>query len=287
MYLPFLLLDSMPLILVYYKHKSAGGVLLKIGTLGYNYSHEPDFVMERSEGTGCYLMLLVKSPAVFEIKGESFKVQKNSFVVFSPETPYRYYAQDGVYTDDWIYFNLDEAGRQRFAELEIPFDKVIHLGNMDEVSQLVHIMSCEHYSPDPHREEIEMHYSEIFLMKLSSLIRLNTLPRSQALADRKYWFTHLRNRLYTDPEAIEDVGTMARQMGMSRSGFQHLYKKIFGVNIMQDMTSARIEYAKQLLSTTNLRIKTISEKCGYTSEYSFMRRFKERTGKTPTEFRSI
>lgn len=91
--------------------------------------------------------------------------------------------------------------------------------------------------------------------------------------------------IFTMPESVPDVGKMAANMGMSRSGFQHLYKKMFGASVMTEVITARVERAKRLLSSTNLTVKEIAERCGYSNEYNFMRQFKSRTGRTPTEYR--
>lgn len=76
-------------------------------------------------------------------------------------------------------------------------------------------------------------------------------------------------------------------MGMSRSGFQHSYKKIFGVSVMSDIIAGKMKRAQQLLVSTNLTVKDISQKIGYANEYVFMRQFKAYCGKTPTEYRSL
>ncbi|MBQ8687930.1 MAG: helix-turn-helix transcriptional regulator [Ruminococcus sp.] len=259
---------------------------MKIGTIGYNYSHKSDFVMDRPHGNGACLLLLIKEPAVFEIGGVSRKVKKNSFVFFTPETPCKYHGDGDTYTDDWMYCSLEDGDTQRLQGLGIPFNEVVHLGRMDELSRLIHILAYEHYSAEPNQAEIERHYVEIFLLKLSSLIQLNARHHDPDLAEKNHRFTRLRNEIYTIPEMITNVDCMAEAMHMSRSGFQHLYKKIFGVSVMQDIMNSRVSYAKQLLSESGLSIRRIAEKCGYTSEYSFMRQFKKQTGKTPSEYRA-
>ena len=89
------------------------------------------------------------------------------------------------------------------------------------------------------------------------------------------------------PEEIADVSQLAEESGMSRSGFQHTYKRIFGVSVRTDIINARMERAKSLLLSTDLPVREIAYKCGYSSEYSFMRQLKNHFGKTPTQFRSI
>ncbi|MBP1559751.1 MAG: hypothetical protein J6C96_00695 [Oscillospiraceae bacterium] len=64
---------------------------MKLGTIGYNYTHSSDFVMDRPNGTGCWHMLVIKTPAQFTIKGKEFSVRENSFVVISPDAPCRYF----------------------------------------------------------------------------------------------------------------------------------------------------------------------------------------------------
>ena len=90
----------------------------------------------------------------------------------------------------------------------------------------------------------------------------------------------------TRPDRVGNVDDLAAEAGMSRSGFQHLYKKLFGTTVIKDIIEGRLQKAKRLLSSTCLTIKEIAAVCGYSNEYSFMRQFRERTGKTPTEYRS-
>lgn len=257
---------------------------MQVGAIGYNYSHDSDFIMSRPDGNGCWLMLFVKDNSIFKIGSETFKVRKNSVVVFSPEMPCIYRGDGGRYTDDWIFFTLENSEQEQFEQLGIPINKPFYLGRLGELSQLIRAMSFEHYSPDPNHAEIENLYAKILLLKLSDLIH-SVQPRSQPLADKNYRLIHLRDSIYASPETIPDVSKLAEYAGMSRSGFQHLYSRIFGVSVKHDIVSSRINYAKRLLSSSELSIKEIAERCGYSSEFSFMRIFKEKTGKTPTQYR--
>lgn len=259
---------------------------MKIGAIGYNYRHKEKFVMDVPNGTGCCLMLLIKEPSLFFINGKKNLVRKNSFVLFSPQTAYKYYANGEVYADDWIYFNFDDGEAEKFNALGIPADEIVYLGNIEELSHLVHSIAYEHFSIEEGHEEIKHHYSEIFLIKLSRLIKSKN-SHSNATDDKHTRFMQLRNRIYALPDEIPTVADMAVEMGMSRTGFSHSYKRIFGTTVMRDIIISRIERSKQLLISTSLSIKDIAEKCGYDNEYSFMRQFKTIVGKTPTQFRSM
>lgn len=263
---------------------------MKIGTIGYNYIHDmkrEHFEMDRPKGPGAPLFLIVKTTALFTISGKEYVVKPNSFVLLKAVTPCRYTAKDDVYTDDWVYFENDYWDGNFIKGLGIPMDIPVHLGNnVEELSQLIHILCYERYTSDAFHGEIEERYIEILFYKLSRLLKQKDCAFSEALSEKNYRFTQLRNEIFTQPDTVPDVGEMADWLGMSRSGFQHLYKKMFGVSVMTDVISARIQKAKRLLCATNLTVREIALKCGYSNEYSFMRQFREKEGRTPTEFRN-
>ncbi len=259
---------------------------MEIGTIGYNYSHNSEFVFDKPNGIGCPLLLLIKTPAFFEIDGVKHIVKENSFIFFSGKLPCKYGGLNGVYTDDWIFISMKPEDEELFARLEIPVDTVVHLGNIEELSRIVHILTYEHYSASFYHSEIEERYVEILFMKLSRILKDKSYLSDNALSERNNRLIHIRNRIYIDPESIPDVEGLAAESGLSRSGFQHLYKKLFGVSVMTDVINGRIENEKRLLSSTNLTVKEIAVKCGYGNEYNFMRQFKSRCGQTPTQYRN-
>ena len=258
---------------------------MKLGTIGYNYSHDAEFVMDRPGGPGSWLMLVIKTPALFELGGKSISVKENSFVIISPDTPCRYRAAGDTYTDDWIYFCADENDVSHFGELSIPINEPVYLGDAEAVSHIVHILAYEHYSAEPCHLEIEEHYTEILLLSVSRMIRSGAHISSKMFIEKNHRMTQMRTIIHTDPERAMSIDDMAASVNMSRSGFQHLYKKMFGVSVINDVISGRVERAKRLLSSTDLTVSEIAVKCGYATDYNFMRQFKGRTGKTPTEYR--
>ncbi|MCI9338139.1 MAG: helix-turn-helix transcriptional regulator [Lachnospiraceae bacterium] len=258
---------------------------MKIGTIGYNNVHGKDFCIDRPNGPGSYLLLIIKTPARFWLEGQEHAVKKNSFILLSPDTRCRYQALEDYYTDDWMHFDIEEGDHAMFAKYGIPVDKLVHLGNATELSQIMHILTYEHYSAGEYREEIEVHYLSILMLKLSRLIVRGGGASSEMLIERNGRLTELKSLMYAAPCEVPDVGAMAERIGMSYSGFQHFYKKMFGVAVMTDVINGRVEYAKRLLCTTNLTVAEVAEQCGYRNEYHFMRQFREKVGKTPTEYR--
>ncbi|MCX7657837.1 MAG: AraC family transcriptional regulator [Oscillospiraceae bacterium] len=259
--------------------------MMIIGAIGCNYCHDNKFSLESPNGTGCGLMLLIKSPAVFVINSEKIMVQPGSFVMFSPEMPHSYRAADGPYIDDWVYFTYKQEEIVRYNNMGIPINKVMSVSNVEELSHILRLIAIEHPSRDEFSDAIKQHYVEIFMMKLARLIKIGNSFKSASFIDRYNHLHVLRNYLYAYPERMISVTELANLANMSYSGFQHLYKKVFGVSVMSDILRSRFDRAAFLLTTTNLGIKDIAEKCGYINEFSFMKKFKEIYGKTPTEYR--
>lgn len=259
---------------------------MKISTIGYNYSHDNNFEISRPNGLDCYVMLLVKTPAVFTIGDKSSEVRAGSFIVFAPGISNFYHGTEAVYTDDWVHFDADDEDREYMKTLGIPVNEPVYLGNIDELSEIIHILSYEHYTDETYRADIEEHYLKIFFLKLSRLIKLGTAVSAHSFTESNHRMVRLRTEIFTMTDRKFSVDEMAAEMNMSRSGFQHLYKKMFGVSVTKDMTRGRMERAKRLLSSTNLTVSEIAHRCGYVNGYSFMRKFKEECGQTPTEFRN-
>ena len=261
------------------------GMNINIGAIGYNYTHEEDFRMDRPEGPGAYLFLLVKSNAIFYINGKRNLVKKNSYVLLQPKTPCMYQGANENYEDDWFFFNMTDEEKSELLEKGLVFDTPVFLGNSEEISSLIHQISYNHFSADIYHEEIKILLTSVLFLKTAQQAKSKIIQSPDALASKNDKLTYLRTRLFEEPALFSGIDEMAAYMNLSRSGFQHLYSHTFGVSVIHDVIKGRIEKAKSFLSKSNFSITEISNKCGYKSEFHFMRQFKKETGLTPTEFR--
>jgi len=261
------------------------GMNINIGAIGYNYTHEEDFRMDSPEGPGAWLFLLVKSDAIFYINGKRNLVKKHSYVLLQPKTPCMYQGAKENYEDDWFFFNMTEEDKTELLERGIVFDSPVFLGSTEEISSLIHQISYNHFSADIYHEEIKILLTSVLFLKTAQQAKLKIIQSPDVLASKNDRLTYLRTRLFEEPALFSSIDEMAAYMNLSRSGFQHLYSHTFGVSVIHDVIKGRIEKAKSFLSKSNFSITEISNKCGYKSEFHFMRQFKKETGLTPTEFR--
>ena len=125
-------------------------------------------------------------------------------------------------------------------------------------------------------------YIKLFFIKLREKIHSTGQEGSGSYYEK---MSILRSQIYNMPHQDWNIEGLAHQLTMSKSYFQHLYKEIFGISVMNDVIRSRIEHAKYLLSTTDMHITQIAEICGYKCELHFMRQFKVRMQMTPSEYR--
>lgn len=260
---------------------------MKLESIGYNHIHDENFVFDRRLcGAKTWLFLLVKTPASFMLEdGKEIVIEKNSFVIYKANTPHFYRAYNEKYINDWFNFWVNEKEEELFEKLNIPLGKIIKLENISELSSLIHMMAYEYYSIDLHHDEITMNYLQVFFLKLSRLLVLKMDISTDAFSAKHERFVKLRMDINHYPAYIPSVEKLAEELFMSKSRLQHIYKKTFGVNIMQDLINSKLTLAKKLLATTNLTLVEIAAQCGYNNEFHFMRQFKEKIGMTPSDYR--
>lgn len=95
----------------------------------------------------------------------------------------------------------------------------------------------------------------------------------------------IRNKFLENPQQDWTIDSISKEIGISKSHLQRLYKEEFGSSCIDDIISARLDRAKWLLVNTDLKIGRIAEQCGYLNESHFMRQFKTKIGVTALKFR--
>ncbi|MFV1527840.1 MULTISPECIES: AraC family transcriptional regulator [unclassified Phaeobacter] len=81
------------------------------------------------------------------------------------------------------------------------------------------------------------------------------------------------------------VASLAREAGLSRTGFAERFTQRFGVTPMSYVTSWRMQIAREALVTRGLSVAEAAEVSGYASESAFSRVFKKEIGLSPAAFR--
>ena len=87
---------------------------------------------------------------------------------------------------------------------------------------------------------------------------------------------------FTGDVSIEDC---AKSIGYSSSHISHCLKKAFNMSFLSLRNDIRVNYAKHLLRFSRMSPNEIGFECGFNSEETFKRVFKQLTKLTPQQFR--
>lgn len=255
--------------------------MLKAINGGCDTIHPSSYRMSRPHGLPHFVLLVVHSKSVFQIGSEHFLVDPPQIVVLAPHTPNYYGNPDGPYMDDWLHFETNEP--ELISRLTAISNRPFPIEKPDIFSFCIyHILwEISFGQSDCKEENIQALFTYLFnsiFAAYQTKIRAYSTPLENQLKQ-------LQLEISSTLDLKHSIADCAKQLNISESYFQMLYKKQFGISFQQDLILMRVNRAKFTLTTSNLPLSQIAEICGYSSEVHFYRQFKKITGVTPAYYR--
>lgn len=253
---------------------------MKLLSVGYDFRHDADFKLLRPNGLNEYLLLIIRSKAYFEIEGKRLKIMPNSMILVDKNTPHSFYADKETYINDWITFDLTTEEYSAFIEQHIKVNTFFALCNIEFFSDIIKLMQTEVQTVGIDKSGNMDLFFRIVLNKLQdNSMYLNF--------DKKYYneLLKIRNGIYSYPQKEYTIEQLSLEVNLSKSYFQHLYKLYFNTTPISDAIKSRIEYSKQLLTSTCYSVSEVAELSGYKDDAQFIKQFKSIAGITPNKYR--
>lgn len=104
-------------------------------------------------------------------------------------------------------------------------------------------------------------------------------------ADESVFIKQVCEYFSQNSKTVITMEKMADHLNFNKDYFGKIFKRQTGVSFSRFASVLKAEYAKELIATGNYKIYQISEMLGYSSTDYFTKKFKEITGKTPSEFK--
>ncbi len=258
---------------------------MNIVSIGYNSAYGRDYSVRRAASGEVWTLILMKSRARFRVNDMWLHTAPGTAVLFDGKTAAEYSADGEILVCDWICFEV--SGDLEFIEsLELVRNVPVQIPDAEFADSLVRNIDSEFYSQRSRRLKMLDSLMRMLLVKVSenaesdSKVMQTADPHYAALMD-------LRSKIYRNPQQKWNVDTMAADVSMSRSYFQHIYREVFGVSCITDVINGKIEKAKEILGETSCTVSQVAAMCGYDNEEHFMRQFKKIVGITPTKYRKM
>lgn len=128
-------------------------------------------------------------------------------------------------------------------------------------------------------EEVEKRITE-FCLRVREMITNQRRKSGMVLCDKTM---QIIETMYGNPDMT--LNYVSGQIGVSPNYLSALIRKHTGKTFVDLLTAKRIETAKELLLCSTMKIREISEKCGYSDQHYFSYCFKKYTGLSPGAMR--
>jgi AraC-like DNA-binding protein len=184
---------------------------------------------------------------------------------------------------------FDHIAGQRLITL---LPKVLHIDSWadDEDSWLqstLRFIAREAKELRPGGETVITHLADILIIQA---IRawIDSSPEAE-----RGWLAALRDHqigkalaaIHREPKKKWSVASLAKEVGMSRSGFSARFTNMVGESAMRYLTQWRMQLARNQLQETSDSLAVLADRFGYQSEAAFCRAFKRMFGVSPGRVR--
>lgn len=238
-------------------------------------------LVERPDGREDYLLLIViRGELYFRSAQGERPLSAGQALVYLPHQPQYYRSEPGApYETRWIHFSGTDCPAL-LEQLGLSDTTVLPVGDTVELQRLTADMVGEFIQRKPF---YELSLTGQFLRLLTLIAR-----RGGTVAGKGAWEPRLeeaRKEIYWNHRYTIDMDKLAQKCQLSPSRFLHLFKKQYGVPPRHYQTLLRIHSARSLLQSTDLSIRQVAEKVGYSDQNYFSRVFKRYTGHSPGALR--
>ncbi len=248
---------------------------MKIGKVEYNTCFEKNSELKFTYKNK--VAAVIRSTATVKCGNTTFSAKPNTVVIMAESCEKSISGQDCnpvVDVFEFIYDNRDDL----VHSFEIPENTPLFGYDTFALSDCIYAMKNEELEQAQlFNEMCSLHATRFFIL-LKRLVDkgIHTYPHR---------LDNLREMIKNMPDKLWTVEEMVDIAGMSKRQFYNSYLHAFGNSPQQEIINSRIEYAKYLMDTTELRIAEIASACNYKSVEHFSRIFKKKTGLSPNHYR--
>ena len=107
----------------------------------------------------------------------------------------------------------------------------------------------------------------------------------QSMSESRNEVSTVKNYIYQHYEEDLNLEMLAEKVYLSSGYLSFIFKKETGMNLNRFIRVFRMEKAKELLCSTNMKVAQVSEKVGFANVSYFCRSFREYYGSSPESYR--
>jgi AraC-like DNA-binding protein len=176
---------------------------------------------------------------------------------------------------DWLYITFRSS-----AGLDALRNQAV--STSEEMESEIHLLLND-YHVDPAVRKMKL--VALRLAMLLELVMEGVGERSELTMFEPSWASRVIDLTMRELANSKATLCVAREIGMSESGFRTKFRKTFGRSVGQYQQQLRMSRARVLLANSRKSVKEIAVECGYQSQTTFSNTFKRLDGLSPREYR--
>jgi AraC family transcriptional activator of pobA len=181
----------------------------------------------------------------------------------------------------------------QFGYFSYATNEALHLSSEEEamVTDLLKDIARERdQATDTFSQPIMIKQIELLLSYCDRFYHRQFLTRKQAGNSMLTSFEQLLEDYFNTPDAlygtVPSVSFFAQKLNLSANYLSDMLRSLTGQSAQQHIQLKLIDKAKELLSSTELSVSEIAYRLGFEYPQSFSKLFKNKTAKTPSQFRA-
>jgi len=242
-----------------------------------HYMYEDNYVLKRDNYNSFLIMHIIKGSVKIEFDNTSYIAKMGDTTLINCHKPHSYSSIGDL---DTIWFHFDGSNsRDIYNELSNLYNSVIVAKNSSNIINRIYKIYDIYKSGKKVSEAVQSAYIYRILTEFFKNPDNDT-------SDKNSVIDKVINYIEENYEKDLAISELAKIAGFSEYYFSRIFKKQTGFSPYEYIIKTRIVSAKVLLKSTNMSLREIAYKCGFSNESSFSNTFKKLTNMTPGTFRN-
>ncbi|QHQ60752.1 helix-turn-helix domain-containing protein [Anaerocolumna sedimenticola] len=237
-----------------------------------------------SENGNCIFQYTLSGYGILELNGQKHILDEGSAFITVIPSKHRYYIPKD--SDKWEFLFITLTGDYALSEwnkIQEQFEPVIKFKGQEEIIKYL----WETYWSAANNKITDGYQTSFiayeFIMKLYRSLNSQLINLSPVNSNIDKSIQYMKENFHH----ILSLDEISNFLGMSKYHFNHIFTKSVGISPWNYLTKLRIEYAAELLLSTNLTIDAIANMAGYESSNYFNKVFRKYIGTSPGKFRIL
>jgi len=216
-------------------------------------------------------------------------VEPSEFIVIPPDTFHQIVDGDSVGARFIMAFSL-EVKDPALRLLPHEMSKLVPYCESKFMRDLLHIVMEKRYHDDAVRRRLVTSYLECFMLECIEAVfpyRTQSAAKQQTMSENEIRVADIR-RFIADHNGIGVTpADVSKKFSISERHLNRIFVSVTGKTLKEEINRQRLGKIEELVASTSLTFREISELCAFSDEYAMNKFFKRYTLYSLAEYRAL